>query len=210
VSEHTTPAGWFPDHRDPALLRWWDGERWTDRMRPLGSTDDAWAADAGKAPPTDTVHAGRPPGSGLRTVVLVLIFAAGVGVAGLWLSSALSDADPDDGVATDLFAPTSDVVVYVCNGATCPTATDDEIAALEAALGEDPDIERLEYVSERESWERFADLFEDDPELLDEVDHSLLPPSYELWIRDGADPITVLLRYRELPGVDDAIAPVVR
>lgn len=27
-------AGWYPDNHDPALMRWWDGMRWTDLTQP--------------------------------------------------------------------------------------------------------------------------------------------------------------------------------
>ena len=30
----TRPAGWYPDERDLATLRYWDGARWTSRRRP--------------------------------------------------------------------------------------------------------------------------------------------------------------------------------
>ncbi|MBF6437649.1 DUF2510 domain-containing protein [Nocardia cyriacigeorgica] len=26
--------GWYPDHADPSLLRWFDGHQWTAQTRP--------------------------------------------------------------------------------------------------------------------------------------------------------------------------------
>ncbi len=28
------PAGWYPDQQNPALVRWWDGTRWTEHTNP--------------------------------------------------------------------------------------------------------------------------------------------------------------------------------
>jgi len=29
----TTPPGWYPDHANPALQRWWDGTQWTEHTQ---------------------------------------------------------------------------------------------------------------------------------------------------------------------------------
>lgn len=29
-----TPQGWYDDARDPTLIRWWDGQRWTEHTQP--------------------------------------------------------------------------------------------------------------------------------------------------------------------------------
>lgn len=30
---YTQPPEWYPDPRDPAMLRWWDGHAWTSETR---------------------------------------------------------------------------------------------------------------------------------------------------------------------------------
>lgn len=30
----TTPAGWHPDPQDPTLVRWWNGDQWTEHSVP--------------------------------------------------------------------------------------------------------------------------------------------------------------------------------
>lgn len=56
-SQQTKAPGWYTDPRDDALIRYWDGRRWTDRRRPR----PAWAG-SGEGPP---VEAPAPaPGGG--------------------------------------------------------------------------------------------------------------------------------------------------
>lgn len=36
IAEHQhVPAAWYPDQTDPSQLRWWDGNDWTDDVRPM-------------------------------------------------------------------------------------------------------------------------------------------------------------------------------
>lgn len=34
-----TPAGWYADQTTPGMDRYWDGEAWTDQIRPGQGTD---------------------------------------------------------------------------------------------------------------------------------------------------------------------------
>ena len=50
------PAGWYADPGNASAQRWWDGQRWTDFVQPVGPPAVA-AAEA--------TH-GRPPAAGPR------------------------------------------------------------------------------------------------------------------------------------------------
>jgi hypothetical protein len=33
VAPQLPPAGWMPDPHQPSMLRWWDGQRWTEHTQ---------------------------------------------------------------------------------------------------------------------------------------------------------------------------------
>lgn len=37
MTQPLPPAGWYDDHADASVQRWWDGARWTEATRPRGS-----------------------------------------------------------------------------------------------------------------------------------------------------------------------------
>ncbi|GAA1908435.1 MULTISPECIES: DUF4041 domain-containing protein [Arthrobacter] len=34
-SDMQTPAGWYPDGQNPQIVRWWDGQQWTQHTQPI-------------------------------------------------------------------------------------------------------------------------------------------------------------------------------
>jgi hypothetical protein len=40
------PAGWYPDHTGAPQSRWWDGDAWTDRVRPEDSVPESRMPDS--------------------------------------------------------------------------------------------------------------------------------------------------------------------
>jgi hypothetical protein len=60
-----SPAGWYPDARDPGLERYWDGNFWTDQTRPASVTGNQqqtpeWNAAPGNAPLSDLFDTPTP------------------------------------------------------------------------------------------------------------------------------------------------------
>ncbi|MGC9537258.1 DUF2510 domain-containing protein [Streptomyces sp. UG1] len=113
-----TPPGWYPDpgrkSDGPPTERWWDGEAWTDQVRPVGSADvpgppEQPPADGGpSAPPVYPVHPGYPGQvqsggrRGLRTgiaigVAAVVLASIGVGVFALTADDGSSNVGSQQG-----------------------------------------------------------------------------------------------------------------
>jgi hypothetical protein len=48
--EQRTPPGWYPQSDNPNWLRWWDGQQWTDKVRPAEPPQVFAPPAAGSAP----------------------------------------------------------------------------------------------------------------------------------------------------------------
>jgi hypothetical protein len=62
------PAGWYPDPDSPGIVRWWDGEAWTERRAPA-------APPAAPRQPSDEVASGVFAGSVNFVIFVVLVLA---------------------------------------------------------------------------------------------------------------------------------------
>jgi hypothetical protein len=112
------PPAWHPDPERPGMLRWWDGERWTDHRQPVTPTAQITGGPA-SGPPFVT-----PPQQGggvpkwllIGGPIVVLLLVIGVVVA-----VAVSSGDDDDDVTT---GPTTSTGVSTTDEET--TTTDEE------------------------------------------------------------------------------------
>ncbi|GGZ38751.1 DUF2510 domain-containing protein [Streptomyces poonensis] len=107
-----TPPGWYPDPGQtsdgPATERWWDGNAWTDRIRPAEAApaDAAWGPPA--QPPAAGPYAPYPPGPvppapgarrGLHTGIAVGVAAVVLGCIGIG-TYALTANDGDNSASS--------------------------------------------------------------------------------------------------------------
>lgn len=63
----TTPPNWYPDPNNPAFVRWWDGQRWTEHVHEAvapdttANVDHVESAQAARAPEPVTTTPQPPP-----------------------------------------------------------------------------------------------------------------------------------------------------
>ena len=88
-----------------------------------------------------------------------------------------------------------------------PEAPPEADAAIGDALDESPQVDRVTYIDQEEAYEEFQTLFEDSPEMVENVTPDILPPSYRVVPRDtDADAITALGEtFENRPGVKDVV-----
>lgn len=96
MTESTTPANWYPDPTHPAMLRYWDGLRWTEHtapaVAPLAPKEDLGPSNALHyvVPVGRSFESVLAPYIGLFAVFLGLIPFVGLALVGItiWLGIA--------------------------------------------------------------------------------------------------------------------------
>ena len=108
-------------------------------------------------------------------------------------------AELDECLGTDRPDRSATVIVWLV-----PEASDDEVAAMDALLIADPDVEAFEYVDREQTYLDFEKHFEDQPEVVDLVEPEQLPTSFVVTLVPGAATGPFEERVEVQPGVDDA------
>ncbi len=85
------PAAWYPDGLDQTLLRYWDGERWTEHVRPAPADSPLGGADA--ADDTSWVRRHRPE------MVLLLGWVLLAGTVAVAVPGGSDSSQPDGSAA---------------------------------------------------------------------------------------------------------------
>ena len=88
-----------------------------------------------------------------------------------------------------------------------PTATEDQLNAVQEALDESPQVDSVDFIDQQEAYEEFTDLFADSPEMVQSVTPEILPPSYRVEPTDkDVDVIRALgSEFESKPGVKQVV-----
>jgi len=103
---------------------------------------------------------------------------------------------------SSLFIGQIDTLIYLCDGRQCPEITEEQRLALEEELLNEPYVVSADYVDKQAAYERFVELFENQPELVDTVVPEALPASYDVKLSDPNQFELVLSKYSDWPGVE--------
>jgi cell division transport system permease protein len=82
-------------------------------------------------------------------------------------------------------------------------ASEPQIEAIQAKIASMPEISEYRYVSRDEALEEFRQMFKDKKELVENVDPSILPPSFRIKLRNPEEVDVVADQLNGLPGVDE-------
>ena len=89
-----------------------------------------------------------------------------------------------------------------------PEAAEEQVDAVERALGDSPQVEDYSFVDQDETFEEFKDLFADSPQIIDTVEPEILPPSFRVVPTDKT-PATIenlTTVFESQPGVREVVA----
>lgn len=108
-------------------------------------------------------------------------------------------------LATDDWVDQVEVSIFLCDGQTCPPITDEQRDTLRRDLEEQPVVEEVIYESKEEAYERFTELFKDQPNLLEIVEPDILPASFRVSLVDPDEFLVIAQQFEAYPGVEDIV-----
>lgn len=83
--------------------------------------------------------------------------------------------------------------------------TDEQRAAIEAAIKEDPLVDRYEHETREQAYEHFKEMFQDAPDLVSSVTPETLPESFRVSLKNPEEYQQAFEKYKDYPGISDII-----
>lgn len=98
-----------------------------------------------------------------------------------------------------------DVDIFLCDDPRCPSITTEQQADLRAQLVAEPVVEAVYFESKEDAYERFAEQFAEQPELVESMDPGILPASFRVKLTDPGHFAVIEERFSTFPGVEEII-----
>jgi len=144
-------------------------------------------------------------GKGLRRNVLMTIAVIlSITVSLTLLGATLLLRDQID-LATDDWVDQVEVSIFLCDGETCPAITPEQEDQLREDLESQPIVDEVLYESKQDAYERFTELFRDQPNLVEAVEPDILPASFRVSLVNPDEFAIIAQQFEAYPGVEDII-----
>jgi cell division transport system permease protein len=108
-------------------------------------------------------------------------------------------------LATDDWTGKVEVSIYLCDGRTCPAITPEQQQRLRDELEAQPVVREVLYESKRDAYERFTELFKDQPSLVDSIDPDTLPASFRVRLENPELFGVINDQFQAFPGIDEIV-----
>jgi cell division transport system permease protein len=108
-------------------------------------------------------------------------------------------------LATDDWVGQVEVSIFLCDGRTCPEITPEQQEQLQTDLEEHQVVEEVFYESKEEAYDRFVDLFSDQPNLIESVDADVLPASFRVRLENPQLFAVIADEFQAYPGVEEIV-----
>lgn len=108
-------------------------------------------------------------------------------------------------LATDHWYGEVEVSIFLCDGRTCPEITSEQEDDLRDDLQAHTAVDRVFYESKEDAYERFVELFSDQPNLVESVDIDVLPASFRVRLVDPELVAVVADEFAAYPGVEEIV-----
>jgi cell division transport system permease protein len=99
-----------------------------------------------------------------------------------------------------------EVSIFLCDGQRdCAAITEEQQDELLAQLEREPVVEEITYESKDEAYERFNELFQNQPEMIENVSPGALPASFRIRLADPENFDVIADRFSGAPGVEAVV-----
>ncbi len=139
-----------------------------------------------------------------RNLMMTFAVVLSVTVSLTLLGASLLLSDQVD-LATDDWVGRVEVSIFLCDDRTCPAITPEQQEELRSELETQEVVAEVFYESKREAFERFQELFSDQPSLVDAIDPDTLPASFRVRLENPNLFNVIADQFSAFPGVDEIV-----
>lgn len=136
----------------------------------------------------------------LMTVAVILSVAVSLTLLGAAL---LVRAQVDR--ATDNWFGKIEVSIFLCDGRNCDAITPEQQEQLRSELENDPLIQEVFYESKQDAYDRFREMFRDQPDFVESVSPDALPASFRVKLEDPKQFAAIYDKYAARPGIEEVV-----